>query len=66
MNEVYRMDVTDNLLNEGPTVKVDCDKCGKVLVLFFNGGELDMKDCCGITYELEHSKIDLVVKERQA
>jgi hypothetical protein len=39
----------------------NCIKCGKVLHLWFNGGELDSVECCGLQYKTEAQQIDLVV-----
>lgn len=41
---------------EGP-----CRRCGKAVTLWFNGGELDSADCCGLTYRLTSERIDLVI-----
>lgn len=43
------------------TEPVVCRGCGKEVRLYFNGGELDTKRCCGYTYALEHGEIYLVV-----
>ena len=43
-----------------------CLRCGKTLHLYFNGGELDIKQCCGLTYRTEAQRIDLVVYESHA
>lgn len=40
-----------------------CRKCGKPFTLWFNGGELDEKRCCGITYALEHGDIFFVARD---
>ena len=41
-----------------------CLRCGKTLHLYFNGGELDSVECCGMTYKTEVIRIDLVVYEK--
>ncbi len=41
--------------------EVRCIKCGKTFWLFFNGGELDSKRCCGYLYRLEHMQVDLAI-----
>lgn len=38
-----------------------CYGCGRDIVLWFNGGELDSRECCGYSYSLEHVRIDFVV-----
>ena len=38
-----------------------CKGCGKTIRLFFNGGKLDEKHCCGYIYRLEHKQVDFVV-----
>ena len=43
--------------------RTPCLKCGKVLELWFNGGELDYKECCGLTYMLQHGRFDFVILE---
>ena len=35
-------------------VRVTCEKCGRVMTLWFNGGELDRRVCCGLRYELTY------------
>lgn len=42
---------------------VSCTRCGKTLTLYYNGGELDEKHCCGLTYRTETQGIDLVIYE---
>ena len=39
----------------------NCEGCGRKLHLYFNGGELDDKECCGYRYSTEHTQIDLVI-----
>ena len=41
---------------------VTCRGCGREIHLFFNGGELDRKECCGYVYRTEHFRIDLVIE----
>ena len=38
-----------------------CRGCSKEITLYFNGGELDEKTCCGFVYELQHVQIDFVI-----
>ena len=40
-----------------------CLKCGKKLHLYFNGGELDRRECCGMFYQTEYLRVDLVIYE---
>ena len=40
-----------------------CIRCGKVMHFFWNGGELDWRTCCGLSYITEHVRVDLVVRE---
>lgn len=42
---------------------IDCILCGKTLRLYFNGGELDRKECCGLVYQTEYARIDLVISD---
>lgn len=42
-------------------VDTTCLGCGREITLFFNGGELDSKECCGFLYTLEHTRVDFVV-----
>lgn len=41
-----------------------CVKCGGDIVLWFNGGELDTKECCGHKYSTEHQRIDLCIYKK--
>lgn len=45
-----------------PTFEAECIVCGKPIVLWYNGGELDGTDCCGYSYSLESDRIDYVVR----
>lgn len=50
------------VFTEDPTVeRLPCRGCGKVIELWFNGGELDTKACCGYVYSLSHGPIYLTV-----
>lgn len=50
----------------GNVFSTKCIKCGKEIELWFNGGELDERQCCGLMYSTEINKIDLVIeKEKQ-
>lgn len=40
-----------------------CLNCGKELILEYNGGELDSRECCGYTYSAEHRQVDIVVSK---
>lgn len=40
-----------------------CIRCGKTLHLYFNGGELDSRTCCGLEYAQESRGYDLVVRD---
>jgi hypothetical protein len=44
--------------------KTNCVKCGKEIELRWNHGELDWSFCCGYEYELEHARVDLVVRKK--
>ena len=46
------------------TGDTNCIRCGKILHLYFNGGELDTVECCGLVYKTEVQRIDLVVYEK--
>jgi hypothetical protein len=46
--------------------RTPCIRCGKTLHLYYNGGELDSVECCGLTYKTETQRVDLVVYERSA
>lgn len=41
-----------------------CIRCGNTLHLYYNGGELDSKECCGLIYRTEVQRVDLVVYEK--
>lgn len=43
-------------------VVLPCRGCGKQVQLSFNGGELDMKSCCGFVYELTYRGAPLWVR----
>lgn len=42
--------------------EVPCKGCGRTIRLFFNGGELDRKQCCGYEYETEATGYRLVIR----
>lgn len=46
--------------------KTNCRNCGKEIVLFMNGGELDREECCGYTYGLESRGVDFIVSNNKA
>ena len=60
--ELERRDVTAEL---GSGLTTRCRECGRELTLFYNGGELDAKICCGFRYELDAPRIDFVVTVRE-
>jgi hypothetical protein len=39
--------------------------CGQAITLYWNGGELDCKECCGYRYALEHVRTDLVISKEE-
>lgn len=41
----------------------NCKGCGEDVTLYWNGGELDSKSCCGFTYSLQSRGIDFVVEK---
>jgi hypothetical protein len=43
--------------------ETNCIKCNKKIELWWNGGELDFKNCCGLHYSLAHTKLDFVIEE---
>lgn len=56
----------------GPVVKrvenwesgdVTCPRCRKHFTLYWNGGELGWRDCCGLRFATEHVRTDLVIRE---
>lgn len=55
-NEIQRISNVGN-----GDYEVVCIECGKVITLFYNGGELDQSECCGNIYRLESTQTDLVV-----
>ena len=48
------------------TYKTKCRRCEKEIDLYFNGGELDSTNCCGLRYSLDAPQIDFVVEEERA
>ena len=54
--EIYR-------LKDWRKGELPCLRCGKAVMLWWNGGELDHTECCGLWYETEHVRVDLVVSE---
>lgn len=59
--EIERKTVT----NQDFPLEVTCPNCEREIVLYFNGGELDYNVCCGLRYELEHTRIDFIVKKEE-
>lgn len=59
MQEIERRTVD---ADEGFPVRTLCHGCTREIVLRFNGGELDRRECCGFVYTLEHGPIDFVVR----
>ena len=45
-------------------VEFACPCCRKALHLWFNGGELDRVECCGMIYELTYGDAPLHVVRR--
>lgn len=43
--------------------EVTCPRCGRVIRLHFNGGELDGAGCCGLRFATETLRVDLIVTE---
>lgn len=41
---------------------VQCRGCGRVIHLYFNGGELDTARCCGYLYRTEATGYQLVIE----
>lgn len=41
-----------------------CIRCGKAVTLYFNGGELDSSECCGLTYKTEATDYHLSILEK--
>lgn len=62
MKEIKRE--KDVIVKDQPFV-TRCIRCGNTLKLSFNGGELDIKFCCGLTYELDAPQIDFVISGYQ-
>lgn len=60
--EIKRLDVT----SDDFPLEVSCPTCGKRMNLYFNGGELDYGVCCGLIFELEHTRIDLVIRKERS
>ena len=59
MAELKRInDVVVNFL-----YRTTCLRCGKAIKLWFNGGELDQRECCGLFYRLQSDRIDFVVHD---
>lgn len=48
-----------------PSYTTPCLRCGRAIELYFNGGELDSGDCCGLEYNLESDVVDVVVRKRE-
>jgi len=46
-----------------PVYQTSCKRCGREIELWFNGGELDERECCGLIYGLVAPRIDFVVAE---
>lgn len=59
MSKVSRLPVFDFYA----PIHVTCPKCGKHHTLYFNGGELDKVECCGIVWCTEIKAVDLVMIE---
>ena len=60
MHEIHR----ENDVAVDPVFRTNCLTCGEVVDLWYNGGELDWKECCGLFYRLEAPKINFVVEAK--
>lgn len=45
---------------------IPCRECRKPVTLWFNGGELDRQECCGITYYTQATGYELVIDSPEA
>lgn len=63
--EIERRLVTDEDMTAYALNVVCYGGCGKTITLWWNGGELDYKQCCGYTYSLAHGDIYFVVQQKQ-
>lgn len=50
---------------ERSVLRLHCKDCGRELMLWYNGGELDSKDCCGWHYELQSPIINLIISKKE-
>lgn len=59
MSEIRRPAIE---LNTQSWMDLECLKCGKKITLWENGGELDVRLCCGVEYRLQWPGVpDLVM-----
>lgn len=56
--------VSRKLVETDASLNVTCLGCGTALTLWYNGGELDIKECCGYLYYLD-APVTLLVIERE-
>lgn len=61
ISDILREEV---FMDDKTHINVECLICKNVLTLYFNGGELDRQDCCGRVYELQHARIDYVIRRQ--
>ena len=56
-------EVMEDVLSDGGSYIITCKVCGKAIELWYNGGELDRRECCGYEYRLYYAnpRIDLAV-----
>lgn len=62
MAETERVPLTKDSVESG-VVDVRCRLCGRLVRLWFNGGELDRQTCCGVSYALEATGYELIVSK---
>lgn len=53
----------ENVLEDGGSYRTHCLTCHKPITLYYNGGELDGRSCCGLAYELQTRGTDFVVRD---
>ena len=42
-----------------------CPRCNGLVALSYNGGELDVRECCGLKFALECMRIDYAIYEEK-
>jgi hypothetical protein len=55
--------LVEDAFEDGPAEEIKCIKCGARIVLWYNGGELDWKDCCGVRYRGESKGYQIIAEE---